>query len=57
MLSFAIGCDTRGDDCSDRLAMVPITLPLLGGIGVGTGAGIGAMVNAAHHDRNLLYVR
>jgi hypothetical protein len=43
VLSFVIGCDTGGDDCSNRLAMVPFTLPLLGGIGVGTGAGIGAL--------------
>jgi hypothetical protein len=57
LLSFAIGCDTRGDDCSNRLALVPFTLPLFGGIGVGTGAGIGAMVNAAQRDRNLLYLR
>jgi hypothetical protein len=33
--------------------MVPFTLPLLGGIGVGTGA----MVNAARRERNLLYLR
>jgi hypothetical protein len=57
VLSFAIGCDTGGDDCPNRLALVPITLPLLGGIGVGTGAGIGAMANAAQRDRNLLYAR
>ena len=57
VLSFVIGCDTGGDDCSNRLAMVPFTLPLFGGIGVGTGAGIGAMVNAARRERNLLYLR
>jgi hypothetical protein len=37
--------------------MVPITLPLLGGIGVGAGAGIGAMVNAAQRERNLVFAR
>ena len=57
LLSFAIGCDTSGDDCSNRLALVPFTLPLFGGIGVGTGAGIGAMVNATQRHRNLLFAR
>src|SRR5688500_8857264 len=57
LLSFAIGSDTRGDDCSSRLALVPFTLPPFGGIGVGTGAGIGAMVNAAQRHRNLLFAR
>jgi hypothetical protein len=48
-------CDTSGDDCPNPYSWVPLAMLIEGGIGAAAGAGIGAIVDAAHRSGNQLY--